>query len=464
MPGGAALSRTGHARVPWVRRRAFRRITNGDREYNPVTKAPGGAVSAIFISHSSRDDEAARAIRERLSEVLADEPYRYQVLLDEQAIRAGNPWEPKLHRWLAECDGAVLILTPQALASEWVKKEAAILLWRQSLGSRIVVIPLLIGVTEAEAETAFPAAGIFRLQYLEIPDGGLAGPVITEIAEEFRRAVDSQDQLGSWAGQLHAEVSALGGYDQSRLAAALQALEHPWSDTPDGGHLIVHALLHTEDMYEVQTAVQPVVRKFRDPPSFVDLVSPIAIPEAAAAGILATCGRAPGDRVLVLTCTDPRTAIRYIHRASCVSEFYRVLPPPGLTAEKSADQVFGDIIAGIAAVFDPTRARTDPDARQAFVARALSAEDRRGRIVQLLPSKASPDHDGLPLKVLSELVGRLRRELPLLVILVLAWPPTRAEPALGIPGAYVIAPAVDDEWHEELQNSYLAQLKTAAGS
>jgi hypothetical protein len=92
-------------------------------------------VSAIFISHSSRDDDAARALRERLSQVLAHEPYQHTILLDETGIQAGNLWRPKLYRWLAECGGAVLMLTEQALASEWVKKEAAILLWRPAPGS-----------------------------------------------------------------------------------------------------------------------------------------------------------------------------------------------------------------------------------------------------------------------------------------------------------------------------------------
>jgi hypothetical protein len=418
-------------------------------------------VPSIFISHSSRDDEEARAIRTRLSEVLADE-HHHRVLLDEESIEAGHPWEPKLHQWLAECDGAVLMLTPQALASAWVSKEATILLWRHALGSRVVVVPLLIGVTRDEVEKAFPAAGIMTLQYLEIANGSRAEDVMERIAGRFLQVADLEDQLESWAGQLHSEVSGLGDYDQSRLAAALRALEHPWSDTPDGGHLIVHALLHTEDMWEVQTAVQPVLRKFQDPPSFVDLVSPIGIPEKAAAGILATCDRAPGDRVLVLTCTDPRTAFRYIQRASCVSKFYRTADPPGLTDEATTDQLFHDVVTGIAAIFGYSREKNDPVARQDFVGRALTAEDRRGRVVQLLPAKSGPDHDGLPGEVLRELVKRLRRELPALVILVLAWPPEQNDPALGIPDAHVIAPAVDDPWHEELQNSYLAQLEMAA--
>jgi hypothetical protein len=93
----------------------------------------------------------------------------------------------------------------------------------------------------------------------------------------------------------------------------------------------------------------------------------------------------------------------------------------------------------------------------------MTAEDERGRIIQVLRAKAGPDDDGLPRRVLHPLVARLRRELPRLVILVLTWPPGQADPAFGIPGAHVVNPAVKDAEDEELENSYLRRLEMAAG-
>jgi hypothetical protein len=419
-------------------------------------------VSAIFISHSSRDDEAARALRERLSQVLTGEPYLHTILLDEAGIRAGNLWRPKLYRWLAECGGAVLMLTEQALASDWVKKEAAILLWRQALGSRVVVVPLLIGVTKDQVEAAFPAIELFERQYQQITDVDEAGPVLEEVAAAFGQTADPEDRLGSWARRLTSAVSYLDDISRAEIAGALDGLAEAWSDTPDGVPLIVHALLHAPSMWTVQTAVQPVLPSFQNPRSFVELVSPVAIPAEAAAGILTACGRPPGDRVLVLTCTSPLTAIRYIRRASCVNTFYRATDPPGTADEGGADKLFDDILETIAQNLGATG--TDRAGRLAFVKLAMSAEDRRGRIIQVLRSRSGPEDDGLTRRVLRPLVARLRRELPHLVILVLAWPPGQADPALGIPGAHVIAPAVEDARDEELQNSYLRQLEMAARS
>jgi hypothetical protein len=417
-------------------------------------------VSAIFISHSSRDDDAARALRERLSQVLARKPYKHTILLDETGIRAGNLWRPKLYRWLAECGGAVLMLTEQALASDWIKKEAAILLWRQALGSRVVVVPLLIGVTKDQVETAFPAIEVFERQYQEITDGADAGPVLKKVAAAFGQAADAEDRLGFWARALTSAVSYLDDISRAELARALEGLKGAWSDTPDGVPLIVHALLHAPSMWDVQTAVQPVLPSFQNPRKLVELVSPVAIPAEAAAGIMTACGRPLGDRVLVLTCTSPLTAIRYIRRASCVDTFYRATDPPGTADEGGADTLFDDILETIARNLGA--GGTDQAGRLAFVKLAMSKEDERGRIIQVLRSRSGPEDDGLTRRVLLPLVARLRRELPHLVILVLAWPPGQDDPALEIPGAHVITPAVENAREEELQNSYLRQLEMAA--
>jgi hypothetical protein len=421
-------------------------------------------VSAIFISHSSREDTEARAVRERLCQVLTDKPYLHTILLDETGIRAGNLWRPKLYRWLAECGGAVLMLTEQALASDWVKKEAAILLWRQALGSRVVVVPLLIGVTKDQVEKAFPAIEVFESHYQQITDGDEAGPVLKKVAAAFGRASDLEDRLGSWARRLISAVSYLDDISRAELARALDGAADAWSDTPDGVPLIVHALLHSPSMWDVQTAVQPVLPSFQNPRSFVELVSPVAIPAETAAGILTACARPPGDRVLVLTGTSSTTAIRYIRRASCVNTFYRATDPPGPADEAGVDRLFDDILEAIAQNLGDIG--TDQAGRLAFVKLAMSAEDRRGRVIQVLRSRsrAGQEDDGLTLKVLQPLVARLRLELPHLVILVLAWPPGQDAPALGIEGAHVITPAVEDAREEELQNSYLRQLEMAARS
>lgn len=56
-----------------------------------------------------------------------------------------------LYSGLAECDAAVILVNRRALASDWVFREATMLLWRRALGDHVPAVPVLIGdVTDAE--------------------------------------------------------------------------------------------------------------------------------------------------------------------------------------------------------------------------------------------------------------------------------------------------------------------------
>jgi hypothetical protein len=417
-------------------------------------------VSAIFISHSSRDDDTARVVRSRLSRVLADPPYSHDVLLDEDRIQAGDLWRPMLYRWLAECGGAVLLLTKQALASEWVRKEATILLWRHALGSNVIVIPVLIGVSQSDAEAAFPTIEVFEHQYINAAEPISSDDLVTSIARNFGQAFVEKDKLGDWAARLEAQVSGLDHYYQSELARTLHAATQGWPDTPDGVRMIVHALLYLERMFEVQTAVEPVLAQLRDPKGFVDLIAPIGVPPETSAGILSVFSRPPGERVLVLSASGILTASRYIKRATCVDSFYKTAEFPAVVDSRGAAALFDAIFTAIADQILRCPKEFDAARRRQFVESTMNAEDRRGRIIQLLRAKSSPDDDGLPRRLLDPLVKRLRSEIPRLVILILVGPPYPAEPDLGIPGAHVVRPAVKDPMDEAMENSYLDRLQT----
>ena len=103
----------------------------------------------IFISHSCKDVEIAddvpfededrpaqaaaqyaRHIRDEVERLLGDD---FEVLLDRKLLDPGDRWSIKLKRWLGECDGAVLLLSEDAIESKWVLQEATILTWRRHL-------------------------------------------------------------------------------------------------------------------------------------------------------------------------------------------------------------------------------------------------------------------------------------------------------------------------------------------
>lgn len=96
------------------------------------------------MSHSSRDVALTRAVCQELSSANpAGGPFETAVAIDILAdyarLQDGAPWPKQLHEWLARSHAGLILLTENALASDWVLKEATILTWRQSLEKGFLV-------------------------------------------------------------------------------------------------------------------------------------------------------------------------------------------------------------------------------------------------------------------------------------------------------------------------------------
>ena len=81
-------------------------------------------MSAIFISHSSRDNDFAKELEGRLKE-----QNHHSVFLDldpEKGIVAGQSWERTLYRKLRACRAVVAVCTDHYLASHWCFAEIAL--------------------------------------------------------------------------------------------------------------------------------------------------------------------------------------------------------------------------------------------------------------------------------------------------------------------------------------------------
>lgn len=75
------------------------------------------SMSAIFLSHSSRDNPIAAAIRQRLS---ADG--HRSVFLDfdpADGIPAGRDWEQELYRQLRACQAVIVLCSEHSMSSQW---------------------------------------------------------------------------------------------------------------------------------------------------------------------------------------------------------------------------------------------------------------------------------------------------------------------------------------------------------
>lgn len=96
----------------------------------------------VFVSHASRD----RNFVKRLLKVFKQNKIRYW--FSETHIPGAMEWHDEIGRALNRCDWFLLILTPNAVKSVWVKRELLYALRRNRYKGRI--IPVLVRDCEHE--------------------------------------------------------------------------------------------------------------------------------------------------------------------------------------------------------------------------------------------------------------------------------------------------------------------------
>jgi len=89
----------------------------------------------VFISHATADAHFAHRLADDLQRL------DLQVWIAPESIRPGEGWVSAIERGLEESSHMVVVLTPAALESQWVKKETDVAIARERKG-RIGVIPL----------------------------------------------------------------------------------------------------------------------------------------------------------------------------------------------------------------------------------------------------------------------------------------------------------------------------------
>lgn len=94
-----------------------------------------GARTRLFLSHASKD----RAFVLSLTRILKQNKLRFWYSAID--IRGARQWHDEIGRALEECNWFLVVLTPDALRSQWVKRELLFALDEDRYHERI--IPLL---------------------------------------------------------------------------------------------------------------------------------------------------------------------------------------------------------------------------------------------------------------------------------------------------------------------------------
>ena len=108
----------------------------------------------IFLSHSSKDRQLADDLAElfRLHYV--------ETWYSNRDILAG-PWEPEIYKGLDLCDSFLVILSDDAICSEWVRKEVELAMQDPRYVERGRIVPVL--ARPCDWQTLHPEINCFQL-------------------------------------------------------------------------------------------------------------------------------------------------------------------------------------------------------------------------------------------------------------------------------------------------------------
>jgi hypothetical protein len=119
----------------------------------------------IFLSHSSKD----RVFASRISSALTRRGIK--VFYSRKNIRGAQQWHDEIGKALARCNWFLIVLSPAAVRSEWVKRELVYALQAKRYGRRIA--PLLLKSCKTD-KLSWTLSGFQYIDFRRNFDAGLS--------------------------------------------------------------------------------------------------------------------------------------------------------------------------------------------------------------------------------------------------------------------------------------------------
>ena len=132
----------------------------------------------VFISHAYTDDPFVRKVAAGLEKV------GFEVWDATREILPGDNWADKVARALEESEAMVVLLTPDALRSNWVSWEIQYALGEQRYRNRLISV--IVGDPEELPEEDIPWI-LRRLQMIDISEYDEEEEGINQIAQTLHR-------------------------------------------------------------------------------------------------------------------------------------------------------------------------------------------------------------------------------------------------------------------------------------
>jgi hypothetical protein len=434
-------------------------------------------MASIFISHSSLGDPYAETVRDEVAAGL--ERRKHKVLLDKVRLEPGDEWRSVLYQWLAECDGAVVLLNQSAIESDWVAREAAALLWRRELGAPVRIVPVLLGSLGSTSGTRSWYRELMALQAARNDTAitGQADPKalasrIVELFGDVSMLPKDDVPLLTW---LEDVADCLTGLPQKRLSEAARHLnvrDEDWRQAwlPGGAEMfLAHQLLARRLDDDVYDAVAGLARAMgsKKLSTLVSLIQPTWVDAEAARQLLRTVSLSepatatPADHArsepeaalwaFGIDADLPGTLGTYIQRATCCANSgYQIGTPSGVVGEAVTEELLAQCEIAIRQALHVHRSREkvdENDFNPRRVKRAFLVFD---------PGIAEPVH-------IAEVARVLHARYPRLTLLVATggrWRSTGQPATADLPELCLIEPPLDGELERDGDqlSSYLAGL------
>jgi hypothetical protein len=282
----------------------------------------GGRRLRVFVSHSSHTPDE----RDRLDAIVNDlraGDDGAEVLCDKAQITDGAHWRDVINALLWDCDAAVILLTPSALDSVWVFKEATILRWRHDRNPECkLLVWASVDRSELENNRQWKTLGLTEIQFVSGDSAEqIAASVKTTLAPIAGRC--DRTPLDRLADEI---VGRLGSAEESQLQAALNSLnEQIPFDVGDQrrrlGYGIARWILRQPPpaLNRLADALAILGRTFprENALMIIDLVAPLWVDLDTAIWFLRAHWQLPGCRDVAIACREPMTTVRH-----CIDRAY----------------------------------------------------------------------------------------------------------------------------------------------
>ncbi|MEI8019081.1 MAG: toll/interleukin-1 receptor domain-containing protein [Schlesneria sp.] len=378
----------------------------------------------IFISHSTKTDFAQNYL-DAVESSLADE---FDVLLDQTGLQGGDDWREKIYKWMDQAHGAVVLLTQEALKSDFVPIELSVLSWRRCREPDFFLVPAFVGPINDE-ELSKGVIGQLALKTIQIIDGEqpaeLAAKILTLLREQKskrstpRTAWERFEEYGE-------RVLTEGRVSEKQIFEVYEMLRpHLTSDSHSlssqcRGFFRLLVKSNILPIHSCQALRRLWDGGFQECRELLQLLAPCWVPEKLASPIATRALHKRERRAMRLDARDPLVVRLYICRSGCRS-LSRSWPVCELSTPTEEDTV-KDLTEQILEFLKPSHIRTG-------ISSSFLRDQRRSPEEELCDQLKRRDEQNPPVPVFAvfpsgyipdvDLLDAIRDKFPLLNIVVL---------------------------------------------